>query len=67
VACAGITLPNPASVALHESFGFTPVGVYRGVGYKFGQWRDVGWWQSQLHDAAAAETPAEPGPPVRLG
>ena len=33
---AGTTLPNPASVALHESFGFQPVGTYRAVGYKHG-------------------------------
>ncbi|MFI5041079.1 MAG: arsinothricin resistance N-acetyltransferase ArsN1 family B [Acidimicrobiales bacterium] len=42
---AGIALPNPASVALHEGVGFTPVGVYRAVGWKFGAWHDVGWWQ----------------------
>jgi phosphinothricin acetyltransferase len=40
-AYAGITLPNPASIALHERFGFTPVGVYREVGRKFGQYHDV--------------------------
>jgi L-amino acid N-acyltransferase YncA len=44
-AFAGIALPNPASVALHESVGFTPVGVYRDVGFKFGRFHDVGWWQ----------------------
>lgn len=43
-AFAGIALPNPASVALHESVGFAPIGVYREVGYKFGRWHDVGWW-----------------------
>lgn len=47
-AFAGIALPNAASVALHESFGFTPVGVYREVGRKFGNWHDVGWWQRLL-------------------
>ncbi|MHC4955429.1 MAG: arsinothricin resistance N-acetyltransferase ArsN1 family B [Planctomycetota bacterium] len=45
---AGVTLPNPASVALHESLGFTPVGVYREVGYKLGAWHDVGWWQLRI-------------------
>ena len=44
-AFAGITLPNPASVGLHEALGFQPVGVYRAVGYKLGAWHDVGWWQ----------------------
>ena len=47
-AFAGIALPNPASIALHESVGFTPVGVYREVGFKFGRWHDVGWWQRLL-------------------
>lgn len=47
-AYAGITLPNAASVALHESFGFAPVGVYRHAGFKLGRWWDVGWWQKSL-------------------
>lgn len=47
-AFAGITLPNPASVGLHESLGFRPAALYRGVGHKFGQWLDVGWWQRDL-------------------
>src|SRR5437016_10342731 len=41
---AGITLPNPASVRLHESLEFQPVAVYRAVGYKLGAWHDVGGW-----------------------
>jgi L-amino acid N-acyltransferase YncA len=48
MAFAGIALPNPGSVALHESMGFTPVGIYREVGFKFGRWHDVGWWQRVL-------------------
>jgi L-amino acid N-acyltransferase YncA len=59
VACAGITLPNEASVALHEKLGFEPVGVYRGIGWKAGAWRDVGWWQLQL-GPGAEDPPAEP-------
>jgi L-amino acid N-acyltransferase YncA len=47
-ALAGITLPNGASVALHESLGFTPVGIYHEVGWKAGAWRDVGWWERRL-------------------
>ncbi len=65
VLCAGVTLPNEASVALHESMGFTPVGVYRRVGYKHGRWWDVGWWQLQLREPGPGP-PADPGPPVRL-
>lgn len=44
-AIGGITLPNPGSVRLHESLGFHHVGTFRGVGCKFGQWHDVGFWQ----------------------
>lgn len=47
-AYAGIALPNPASVALHEGVGFQPIGVYRYAGYKLGGWHDVGWWQLAL-------------------
>jgi len=42
---ARIALPNEASVALHESFGFEHVGTLRAAGYKFGRWHDVGIWQ----------------------
>jgi L-amino acid N-acyltransferase YncA len=59
-AYAGVTLPNPASVGLHESLGFEPVGVYRRIGYKFGRWHDVGWWSLAL--APHPEAPAEPVP-----
>lgn len=47
-AIAGITLPNPASVALHEKLGFGLSGVERGVGFKLGEWVDVGRWQRDL-------------------
>ena len=66
VACAGITLPNEASVALHESFGYRAVGTYERVGFKHGRWWAVGWWLAQLREQADGETPAEPGLPVRL-
>jgi L-amino acid N-acyltransferase YncA len=65
VACAGITLPNEASVRLHEAVGFEPVGVYRRIGWKDGAWRDVGWWQRELI-AAGRGSPREVGPPARL-
>jgi phosphinothricin acetyltransferase len=51
VALAGIALPNPASVALHEALGFQPVGTFRAIGWKAGAWRDVGWWQLALGPA----------------
>jgi len=47
-AIGGITLPNAASVALHRKLGFSPVGVMREVGRKFGRWWDVGWYQREL-------------------
>jgi phosphinothricin acetyltransferase len=58
-AFAGIALPNVASVALHESVGFRPLGVYRDAGYKLGRWHDVGWWQCPL---ARPEPPPPPRP-----
>jgi L-amino acid N-acyltransferase YncA len=64
VACAGITLPNDASVGLHESLGFELVGVYRGIGWKAGAWRDVGWWQLRLLPPTDDDRPPpEPLPP----
>lgn len=50
VAIGGIALPNPSSVKLHEKFGMEKVAHFREVGYKFGQWVDVGYWQVQLAD-----------------
>jgi phosphinothricin acetyltransferase len=58
-AYGGITLPNAASEGLHRSVGFVPVGIYRGVGFKFGQWWDVAWMHLRLREDA---TPAEPQP-----
>ncbi len=40
-----ITLPNPASVHLHEKFGLEKVGHFANVGRKFDAWHDVGYWQ----------------------
>jgi len=48
MACGGVTLPNDASVALHRALGFEPVGTYRRIGWKHGQWRDVTWFQKAL-------------------
>ena len=44
----GITLPNPASVALHEKMGMRKVAEFPEVGYKQGRWLDVGYWQVNL-------------------
>ena len=58
-AFAGVTLPNPASVGLHESFGFTLIGVERGVGYKRDAWHDVARYQLPLQPERL-----NPEPPV---
>lgn len=63
-AYAGITLPNPASVGLHQSLGFAPIGVYPRIGYKFGKWHDVIWLQLRLQEPA--EPVAEPLPATPL-
>jgi len=42
---AGVALPNDASIRLHEKFGFEKVAHFREVGFKFGKWIDVGYWQ----------------------
>jgi phosphinothricin acetyltransferase len=59
-AIAGISLPNDASVALHERLGFSLSGIEHGVGFKLGQWVDVGRWQKDL--APRCPAPAEPLP-----
>jgi phosphinothricin acetyltransferase len=60
-AYAGVALPNPASVAMHESVGFRSVGVYRRVGHKMGAWHDVGWWSLAIGDH-----PGSPSPPLPI-
>jgi phosphinothricin acetyltransferase len=53
---AGISLPNAASVGLHESLGFQKVANFKDVGFKLGQWWDVGYWQLQI------QRPVQPTP-----
>jgi phosphinothricin acetyltransferase len=48
VVIGGISLPNPASVGLHEALGFRKIGQFEQVGYKFDRWIDVGYWQLTL-------------------
>jgi phosphinothricin acetyltransferase len=63
IAVAGVTLPNPASIGLHESMGFEPIGALRDIGFKEGRWHDVGYWQRPL--AALGE--GDPQPPLPPG
>lgn len=60
-AYAGIGLPNPASVALHESIGMTLIGLYERVGFKAGRWVDVAWYGLRLSEPAESPPP-EPIP-----
>jgi len=57
-ALGGMTMPNDGSAGLHRALGFTPVGVYREVGWKHGRWHDVAWMQKTIADAE--DPPAEP-------
>ena len=52
-AFAGITVPNAASVGMHRSVGFEPIGVFRNIGWKFDRWHDVAWMQRSLRDRPA--------------
>lgn len=54
-AYAGVALPNEASIALHRSVGFEPIGIFRSVGREFGRWHDVAWFQRALRDVPPAE------------
>lgn len=65
IACAGIALPNEASVALHVKLGFQLVGIYRRIGWKLGAWHDVAWYQRPL-PAPGGDPPGELEPPDHL-
>jgi len=47
-AYAGVALPNPGSIALHEKLGFVRVGSYHEVGFKFGKYWDVDWFEKDM-------------------
>jgi phosphinothricin acetyltransferase len=61
-AYAGVALPNPGSVRLHEAIGMRPVATYERVGWKHGAWLDVVW----LHMPLAADLPNPPPEPIPL-
>jgi phosphinothricin acetyltransferase len=64
-AFGAVSLPNPASAALHEKLGFARAGTYTRVGWKLGGWWDVGLWQRSL--AAPTVPPIEPKPWREMG
>ncbi len=59
---AGIALPNPASVALHEGLGMRRIGIYERVGWKLDRWVDVAWYGMRIHDPEG-----QPPEPMRVG
>ncbi len=65
---AAVTLPNPASLALHRRFGFRPVGVFTRVGRKFDRYWDVQWLERPLRlpppPASSTVPRTDPGPPT---
>ncbi|MFL6677682.1 MAG: arsenic resistance N-acetyltransferase ArsN2 [Burkholderiaceae bacterium] len=61
-AFAGVALPNPGSITLHERSGYERLGTYESVGYKAGRWRDVAWFQKLLQPLA--DDPRPPRLPV---
>src|SRR6188474_1692578 len=60
-AYAVITLPNERSIAFHKKFGFEYLTTYQKIGYKLGQWHDVGWMQYEINPHKK-----DPGDPVRF-
>jgi len=60
LAVAGITLPNPGSVALHRSLGYTRVGEFEAIGWKRGGWHGVDWYALELGPRTAAPAPIVP-------
>lgn len=56
----GITVPNPASVRLHESLGYKRVALLERVGWKFGKWHDVGYWELALRPGGTAPGELKP-------
>jgi phosphinothricin acetyltransferase len=60
-AYAVITLPNDRSIAFHKKFGFEYLTTYKKIGYKLGQWHDVGWMQYEINSHIK-----EPKDPIRF-
>ena len=58
---AGIGQPNPASVRLHEAFGFRRVGTLPRIGWKLGKWHDVGYWALNFGEPDEPPEPFDEG------
>jgi phosphinothricin acetyltransferase len=61
---AGVTLPNPASLKLHQSMGFQPVGTWQRIGWKLDSWHDVHWLQMPI--GTDEDPPVEPAIPAAI-
>lgn len=59
-AMGGIAQPNEPSIRLHESLGFRKVGHFERIGYKFGQWWDVGYWEIVLDGSDTSPNQIKP-------
>lgn len=55
----GLAVPNPASVALHERFGFREIGTYREVGRKFGRYWSVRWYELAISEDPTNSNPTD--------
>lgn len=58
---AGITMPNEASINLHEKCGFKHFATYENIGYKLGKWHTVKWWKLQINNYDL-----NPPPPIKI-
>lgn len=55
-----ITIPNEKSIALHQAFGFEPVGTFHSVGNKFGRWLDMQCLTKQIGEYSEFPSPPQP-------
>lgn len=62
LAVAGITAPNPGSIALHRSLGFERIGEFEAIGWKFDAWHGVEWWAVELSPRDPIPDPVTPLP-----
>lgn len=62
-----ISIPNPASEALHQKMGFSKAGQFNAIGYKFGQWQQTCWWQAQIGELDDSPTDPVPFSDLRSG
>lgn len=62
---AGITIPNDKSVNFHKKMGFTHLGTYKNIGFKFGKWHDTQWFELPLNNYNTTPTSPKKFPEIR--